>query len=308
MQPLTAYAADDLVIASASKSGTYYKLATLLAEQFNRLSPDRKVKVIETQGSRENASLMEKGLVDFALIQNDVAYLASYYSESMRGLAALYTEPVHILCRRELPWESISDIADSERKIVVGVGPQGGGTFAHANAILKNIDIDQAHLIHDYSSFEDSFIKLKDRQIDILFYTISSPAKIIADYSSQNIVKLLEVGAPLIRKTRKDYPFFVLTEIPYTHYAGMPTNLQSLGVRALLVAQKNTRDEDVRNMLDSLFSIKHVKSDIQSVVNDISEETANLGMNIHLHDSAKKYYKKNESYMLLLAKGIWNYF
>ena len=308
LQPLAIYAADDLVIASAGKSGTYYKLATLLAEQFNRLSPDRKVKVIETQGSRENASLMEKGLVDFALIQNDVAYLASYYSESMRGLAALYTEPVHILCRRELPWELISDIADSERKIVVGVGPQGSGTFAHANAILKNIDIDQAHLVHDYSSFEDSFIKLKDRQIDILFYTISSPAKIIADYSSQNIVKLLEVGAPLIRKTRKDYPFFVLTEMPYTHYAGMSTNLQSLGVRALLVAQGNTRDEDVRNMLDSLFSIKHMKSDIQDVVDDISEETANLGMNIQLHNFAKKYYKKNESYLLLLAKGVWNYF
>ena len=33
------------------------------------------LKVLETNGSRENASLMEKGQIDFAFMQNDVAYL-----------------------------------------------------------------------------------------------------------------------------------------------------------------------------------------------------------------------------------------
>ena len=57
LQPATLFATDDIIIASAGKNGTYYKLATLLAEQFNQRSPDRQLKVIETQGSRENARL-----------------------------------------------------------------------------------------------------------------------------------------------------------------------------------------------------------------------------------------------------------
>jgi len=115
---------NSLFLATGNKNGVYYALGLRIKKALERADPDIEVVVLQTEGSIENARLIETG-VDLALIQNDVAHyfrngerVFRFPSDEMQGVISLYTEFVHVLARRSLLSDEDSPDPDAKSALI----------------------------------------------------------------------------------------------------------------------------------------------------------------------------------------------
>src|SRR4029077_3200630 len=102
-------------LASGSAQGVYLPLANDLATVARRSGVE--IHVLPSEGSKQNLAWLAEGRADLALTQSDTAWNA--YSgkggslkpvTSLRVIAPLYTEAVHILIRRTLYIHRVEDL------------------------------------------------------------------------------------------------------------------------------------------------------------------------------------------------------
>jgi TRAP transporter TAXI family solute receptor len=84
-------------IATGQPGGTYHPLGRGLAVVLEDRLPGVVAEALPTAGSLENMALLEKGDVELALVQNDTRG-----GPTVRSIAPLYQELLHIVVRREL--------------------------------------------------------------------------------------------------------------------------------------------------------------------------------------------------------------
>ena len=90
------------------------------------------VELVETNGSVENLERTVRGQADVAFAQSGTVSLVSDPNGTLRGLAALYVEPLWVFCRGRLDSESLSALRGRR----IAVGPPQSGTEAVAKALL----------------------------------------------------------------------------------------------------------------------------------------------------------------------------
>nr|MBP8184910.1 TAXI family TRAP transporter solute-binding subunit [Pseudomonas sp.] len=126
-------------VASGAEYGQYNRfasaLAVLLSENNIKLSP------LLTEGGLDNLRMLREGRVQLAISQSDSAYQAVHGSGafqqdgpnlSLRALASLYPEPLHVLVRADGP-ASVRELQGKQ----VSLGPQGSASRATAEAVLS---------------------------------------------------------------------------------------------------------------------------------------------------------------------------
>ena len=94
-----------------------------------------------------------------------------------------------------------------------------------------------------------------------------------------------------MKKLQKAYPFYVKYTIPANTYSGQSTQVETLGVKSILLASDNLSDETVKEITRLLF--KHGK-DMQYATSlnlNLDEKTATHGVTIPFHPGAASYYK-----------------
>lgn len=294
-------------LATAGTEGNYYRIGQLLKKYVETADSNYILEVIPTEGSRDNVSwLFEKGTdeqVDFALMQGDVAYSESYFAIDMVGVAALYTEQLHIMARRELEWDSIEDVVFSGDSVRVGLGPSEGGTYANAWILLNHVLDSDKILSRSDDDFTASLDAIHRRELDILFYTIGSPSEIIAESLEKKETKLLDVDPGTVRDICKDYPFFLRAEIPYSDYEGCSKNLTTIGIKSLCVTRAGVDDKKVLAIYNAL---RKLSDDGESVVN-FSADSIREGLTIALHPAIEKEIQKEIPLIQVIINKVIQY-
>lgn len=242
-------------IAAGSPSGRYHQLSQELAARLPEICSECRVEVLETGGSYDNARLLEEGEADVALVQSDVAYFENFRTSSFVALASLDSEALHIVARRELELEKLADLLETPRRWRVSVGEPGSGTTAHARLLLREITLaaDRLQIVH--SSPAEAIQALERRELDLLFLTTGVGNEDLRRAAERSIVSLLEIDSDILRDVRAQYPFFVLSEVPYGSYAGMRRNVRTLATRTLLVARRQMSGELVQALLAAVYSL-----------------------------------------------------
>ena len=168
-------------VAGGPRGSAFFNFATTLVQDVQTRNQKVRVRVLETDGSVENAKLLARGTADYALLQSDVAYYAvagrGPFAEigpvtTIRGVASLFPEMLHIVVKASSPIQTVADLRG--RRVDVGI--KESGTRYDAQALLAAYGIrdrDLARLTMDGP--EEAMTKLRKGTLDAFFVTTAAP-------------------------------------------------------------------------------------------------------------------------------------
>lgn len=283
-------------IATGGTAGTYYPIGGAMAEILNKNIPGVNASAQSTGASVANVNLLATGKVDLAFVQNDIAYYALNGTEmfkdkkvaNLKGIATLYPETVQIITLQKSGIKKLSE-AKGKR---VAVGAAGSGAEANARQVLEANGITYSDIKVQYLSFAEAAGALKDGNVDIAFVTAGIPTAAIQDISTQNPVALLSVDAQQADGLIKKYPFYTKQVIPAKTYPGQEQDINTVAVKAMLVATDKMSDDLSYNIAKALYTNTDRLKSSHAIAKNISKATATEGMSLPMAAGADKYFKE----------------
>ena len=249
-----------------------------------------------TQGSVENMQLLEDGALEAALGQADVAYWAyrgeELYAgsphESIRGVANLYSEAVHIAVRADSPITSLVDLR-SKRVIV---GAEGSGSLIGADMILDAVGLSFSEIEPIYENLAQGVGMLRSGEADALFAITGAPAPSLQPLAHDPGFRLLPIDNEPARNVMTIAPFFTRVRITGDSYAGVE-DTPTLAVGAQLFVRADLEEETVFELTRALWhpSNRQVLNNGHALGQRILLATALDGMAVPLHPGAQRYYE-----------------
>ncbi|MGH6873779.1 MAG: TAXI family TRAP transporter solute-binding subunit, partial [Aestuariivirgaceae bacterium] len=177
-------------IITGSITGTYSRIATDLSAVLDKGNELRVLPIIG-KGSVQNITdiLYLRG-VDVGIVQSDVLHFVSNngtypdIGSRIAFITKLYNEEIHVLTRAEV--KSLEDLRGKK----VNFANEGSGTYMTASVVFGKLGIEVEITTFDY---ELALEKLKNGEIDALFYVAGKPAPIFTTIKPEEGLHLLSV-------------------------------------------------------------------------------------------------------------------
>ncbi|MFN2340406.1 MAG: TAXI family TRAP transporter solute-binding subunit [Halanaerobium sp.] len=291
---VTAQETTFISLATGGTSGTYYPVGGAIADVLNNNIDDVNVSAQSTGASVTNSRLIYNQEVELSILQNDIAsyavngqnQFADNQVNNMSGIASLYPEVIQIIVRSDAGIESIEDLKDKS----VAVGAPGSGAEANASQILEFFGLTYDDIDEDYLSFGEAASRLKDRQIDAAFLTAGLPTAAVMDVAATQEISLLNFSDSDIESLSESYPYLTGVTVPAGTYNGLENDIQTVALKAILVAESGLSEEVVYNITKAIFENRETLIAAHDRARDIKLEDALKGMTVELHPGAQKYY------------------
>ncbi|WP_457638157.1 TAXI family TRAP transporter solute-binding subunit [Oceanithermus sp.] len=291
-----------LTIGSGSMTGVYYPVASGIAKIINENlgSQGIRANARSTGGSAYNVKAIDQGQLQAALAQNDVIYFA--YNgltetfqgkpvKSIRGIATLYPEFLHILAR---PGSGIHSLADLKGKKVY-VGDIGSGVEQTTKRVFEAAGLtfdDLAQAVHGKAG--QAIQLLQDGKIDAMFYVVG--AKSAAMQQATEIAKayFIELPIDIIAKLTEKFPYYTQVIIPPNTYKGQNLSVATIGVMATFIVRQDVPEDVVYKIAKLLFQdkVEDFKKIHPALETFFTPDKALNGMTIPLHPGAAKFFKE----------------
>jgi hypothetical protein len=295
-------------IGTGGIGGTYYPVAGLVAQAISNPSgrceageicgvPGLVAVAQSSSGSVSNVKDIAAGRIESGFVQSDVAFWAysgiqAFESEgrqpSLRAIANLYPESIHIVVRRDSDIQSVSDLAGRR----VALDEAGSGPLAGARLVLEAYGMTEAAVQVSYLKSDDAMEKLVSEDLDAFFLIAGYPAKVVEWASEQTPVRLVPIIGPQAADLVERNPFLQIDTIPAGVYDGVG-EVSSLSVAALWITRADIPADTVYAILEALW-----RSDVRRLLDRghakarvIRLETALEGIGIPLHDGALRFYR-----------------
>ena len=284
-----------LGIATGGTSGVYFPLGGALAIIINEKVEGVSATAESTGASLENVNLLGNGDVDFALLQNDIAYYghgglemfeALGPREGIRGIATFYPELVQIVVNTSAGIETVEDLRGHR----VAVGAPGSGAEANARQILLAHGLTYGDIQADFLSFAEASDGLKDGHVQAAFLTAGIPTAAVTDLSTTHSIRILSLNPSAVERLMAQYPFYKEETIPAGAYRNQEEAVTTVAVMAMLAVRASMGEEAVYRVTKALFENLDFMAAAHGRGADIRLETALEGVSIPLHEGAKRYF------------------
>jgi voltage-gated potassium channel len=219
-------------------------------------------------------------------------------SDRITGIMSLYTETVHIVARKNL---NVKEIKDLESK-KISVGEKNSGTEFNTSIILGAKGLSYNKIIPEFITFEQTINSLKEGSIDVAFLTGGIPFPNLSDITHK--LDFIPISINVVEKLVKNYPYFVSTIIRSETYPYQYREVPTVGVKALLVANRNVKNKLVEKIMNIIFENQSKLEKVHPVLKQIKLKNSLEKMTVPLHPAAKKYYEEKK----LIKKGFRPYF
>lgn len=298
-------------IGTGGIGGTYYPIGGLIAQAISNPPGARPcdqggscgvpglVAVAQSaNGSVANIDAIARGSLESGFAQSDVAFWAysgtGIYSDqdpvtSLRAIANLYLESIHLVARKDAGITSIIDLKGKR----VSLDEPGSGTLIDARLILGAYGLSERDLVPRYIKPSPAAAMIDTGELDAFF--------IVAGYPITSVAKLASgVGAELVPITGLEretlitqHDFFARDVIPEGTYPGVGET-ETLSVGAQWLVGANVSADLVYEITKALwneasrklFETGHPKAKA------ITLDTALEGVSIPLHPGAERYYRE----------------
>ena len=298
------YAKTILRLATGSSTGVYYPVGLGIKDVVEKRFPEIEIEVIfgENCGSLGNSKRFlldnnDPNHIHLALVQSDIAHhfvngtgAFSMPSSKMLGVASLYSEFVHILARKNERIKSLGDF----KGLTIRTGAPGRVGRSIANTILGCSGLESSDIDDVKCSFGKSQDMLLNDSLDVAFLTAGIPAPLISS-KLRSKVSFIPIPPQLASDLMKSSPYLVYSPIPKGTY-GLDKDVQTVAVRALLVAHKDVKKEIVKKIIAAIFEDSQTIAERNPSGNQIALGSAEDGMTFDLHPGAKEYF--NEKVLL----------
>jgi TRAP transporter TAXI family solute receptor len=299
-------------IGTAATTGTYFQIGGMLANAISKPPGSRDcdrggscgvsglVAVAQaTQGSVENVEAVGGGRLESALAQSDVALGAFSGSglfkgkppiKSLRTIAALFPESVHLVVKADGPIAGIKDLKGKR----VGLGERESGTLVDARLILEAAGIAEKEVKGDYRNLSLAAAALSHDELDAFFLFGGYPVPAISELANTTPTRLVPIGGEMADRLTHKYSFFTTEAIPGGTYNGIDQATPTIGTRALWIVSADVPDDLVYGITQSLWhdGNRHILDQGHPMGQKIRLASALQGVVVPLHSGAERFYRE----------------
>lgn len=300
-------------IASGSAGGTYYPIAGLIANAVSNPPGSRPCDqrgscgvpglvaiAMSANGSVANVNSIQSGVVDSGFAQSDVTFWAYNGSgvfegkeplKKLRVLANLYPEHIHVVVRKDSPFQKVTDLKGKR----IGIGLQASGAKVGAVLILeahgmKENEDYQAEYLNSTQSIE----RMRDGQLEAMITVTGYPQAAIAELATTVGGRLLPIGAKEAAIVKEKAPFYYDEKIPGGVYEGIESDTATLAVGAQWLVSADASDELIYDITKALWNdnTRKLLDKGHAKGKAIQMERAMDAVGIPMHPGAAKFYKE----------------
>ena len=288
-----------MTLGTGPQPGTYHAFGVALSRYAN--SQGVAMYSSESVGSVENASRLQAGRLDFALVQSDVAQLmyqgvmgqGLFPSVHLRAVASLWPEAVHLLA---LEGSGIKSLADLKRRRVA-VGKRGSGSRINSVLIALTAVIAEEDLpIPREIDLSKAIAQMERGDIDAIFLTEAVPSPAIQALAARrDDLRFIPLPASVLQRLSDQHFAYYPITVAARSYPGQSEPFTTLGVTAALMTREQVADERVEAMLNLLLGGGDELARDYYRAAFISRETMRLGLEVPLHPAAERFYQRYDA-------------
>ncbi|WP_052515033.1 TAXI family TRAP transporter solute-binding subunit [Dethiosulfatarculus sandiegensis] len=291
------WAADKRIsIGTAGTAGALYPMGVAMAETINHHVPGLKASAEASSASLENLRNLAQGNVDWAISQNEVAFLAYNGKDKYKGRAV---SSLRSLFGTLLSWAQIFAPADSSIKTVadfkgkrIGVGAPGSGGERAASKILDYYGLTYKDIKAEFMSNAEMVAALKDGTLDAFIITHPLKSAALMDLTTSFDVKMVPVADDGFYKK---YPFFNKVDVPAGVYRNVDKPVPTPTSRVVMYTSTKAElsADQVYALLKGLWENPGEWTNTHPAVKKYTTlKDAVKGLSVPLHPGAVKYYKE----------------
>jgi len=281
-------------IASGPENGEYARLAAGIIAAINQARPDVKLRQRVTDGSIENLRLLSGGEADYAIVQGNVAAAAVAGEDGfapagpmmrLRAVGGLFPEAVHVVVLPESPIREIAQLRGRR----VDIGAPSSGTRFDALAVLSAYGLETSDLAEAREKgLADAIARLRRKQLDALFVTISAPTRALQQLAVEGGIRLLPIAGDAAQRLLQQRPGLTPLVLPSNTYPGQKHAVETVASTALLVTTLDAPEAEVERVADLIFRQMPQQRAGSAAVIKVSADTDLRGVTIPLHPGAAR--------------------
>ena len=273
--------------------GMYYAYGTELAKMIQSDGNGHALDVKTTAGSAANLRLLREKFLDLAIVQSDTLsnaingrgiFAAAGPGVGYAAIAGLYTEACQIVVAKDSPIMEIGDLAGRK----VSVGERESGVLQNAEQILMSHGLTFEMLEPSYLSFADAAVALEKGEIDAAFITAGAPTAAISNLAAKKEIRLLSIAPDIQNNMMKLYKGYTRCTIPADSYPGQSEPVSTIGVKAVLVASTDLKDDEVTYLTEFIF--KNADNLPHNTTDKLTNAYAVEDIPASFHAGAAKFY------------------
>ena len=281
-------------VGTGGSTGTYYGFCNVISSLLKEKT-GAQLMIQSSGASKANILDVDDGIVDMAIVQNDVMDYAyngtSLFADvgeikSFSTLGAAYAEVCQIVAKADSGIKTVADLKGKK----VSVGDSGSGVEFNAQQILGAYDIAFEDIDKQNLSFQASADALKDGKIDAFFCTAGAPTVAITDLSTTTGIVLVEIDADHLAKLQADYGFYAEYTVPAGTYKGIDADAKTVAVKATFIVSNDLDEETVYQLTKAIYENKDEYS--HDKASEMSIEYAVSSISVPFHPGAERYFKE----------------
>ncbi len=287
-------------VGTGAITGVYYPAGGAICRLVNRGRKDHGLRcsVESTGGSVSNLNAIRSKALDFAIVQSDWQYHAYYGSgffadqkpfSDLRSVFSLYTETLAIAVKSNSGIKSIEQLKNKR----VNYGVKGSGMYATMEMLMNTQGFNEASFKEvTYLNPSEQPRALCDGEIDAMVYMSGNPNGVLQEAAQTCGIKILNIPHKLMDKVIEKNSFYVKSIIPGGMYPRNPKNINTFGVRSVLVTTKNMSDDIVYEVVKAVFDNFDNFKTLHPVFSSLSKRSMLRSGDIPLHEGSVKYFKE----------------
>ena len=278
-----------IVVATGQAGGVYARYGEAYATRLERIG--LKVELQRTAGSVDNLKRLLSDDVDVAFVQGGTYPLVEDPGEKIRGIAALYYEPLWVFHGGGAGLRSLSELAG--RRFSIGL--PGSGTEAVATALLRAHGIPANTPNVERLSNPVASQRLKQGLLQAAFFVTSYGDPIIAELLNRPDLRLLSFdrGAAYARTFPALTPLALREGTLDLKRNLPPQDVTLLAPAALLACRANLHPRVVEELLKVAQAIHGPGTLLDPPLRFPSRE----GLDIPVHEAADVYLTHGQSFL-----------
>jgi TRAP transporter TAXI family solute receptor len=299
-------------IGTGGTAGTYYPIGGVIANAISNPPGSRACDAggscgvpglvatsVASNGSVANVNAIEAGSLESGFAQADVAFWAhsgtGVYEgkakiDSLRAIANLYPESVHLVARKGSGIRTPTDLKGKR----VSLDEPGSGTLVDARLILAAYGLSEKDIRPEYLKPNQAGDKVKDGALDAFFFVGGYPAGAISELAASGAgIDIISLAGPEIDKLRAQHKFFAADLIPEGTYKGAGA-VRTISVGAQWVTSTRQPDDLIYAITKALWNANTRKllDSGHAKGRQIQERNALEGIAIPLHPGAMRFYRE----------------
>jgi TRAP transporter TAXI family solute receptor len=284
-----------IALATGGTQGVYYNLGNALADAWQaQLGLAVRPAVLSTAGSVDNLEKLASRTADVAFSQVDtaadqLARTAANDPRSMRALARIYDDVVHVVVPASAPATRLADLRGTR----VSVGAPDSGVQVIAERLLAVAGLSPAT---DFQALQlginESVDAVASGEIDAFFWSGGLPTRGVDALAQTMPIRLLNLE-DLITPVRAAYPVYAAGTVPAQTY-GIPDPITTLLVRNFLVVGADMPDDVANALVEGLFAAQEQLAAASPAALTIDLRAAIGTQPVPLHPGAERFFRSEK--------------